>query len=215
MIDRRKGVNAANGSGPFRDILEIPLKDHYLTVEGGRTMRRLKGVLILLLVLLMLTPIIPAGRTETKTGGKGPVIIKSYAVDKGQYGIAWKIYIEAEAPDAEMAKIASVVDQAGRGRYPTDYILLDPQYRKHLKGYLQWNTFSSVGGAMKEGDQITLRVSVIDKAGHESNEVVFRFTFVSGAKNEETLPVPFDQQNIPRIGHITINLVSPGADGKN
>ena len=175
-------------------------------------MKRPKTVHILLVMLLMLAPIVSSGWAQTKTGGKSPVIIKSYAVDRGQYGIAWKIYIEAEAPDAEMAKIASVVDQAGQGRYPTDYILLDPQYRKHLKGYLQWNTFSSVGRAMKEGDRITLRISVIDKAGHESNEVVFRFTFLSGVNNEETLPAPFDQHNIPRIGHITINLVSPGKD---
>ena len=81
-----------------------------------------------------------------------------------------------------------------------------------MKGYLQWNTFSSVGGAMKEGDRIILKISVIDKAGHESNEIVFPFTFVSGVGSEKPLPAPFDQHNIPRIGHITIDLVSPGAD---
>ena len=149
---------------------------------------------------------------QSKPENKGPIITNAFAVEKGTYGFIWKIYLEAEDPDGQMLRIASVVDEPGVGRYPTDWVYLKPQYGSRFKGYLQWNTFSSLGGAMKEGDRITLRVSVIDKAGRESNEVVFPFTFVSGAGSEKALPAPFDQQNIPRIGHITIDLVSPGKD---
>jgi len=149
----------------------------------------------------------PWGKAQSKVEPKGPVITKHYAADKGRYGTIWKIYIEAEAGETEMGKMAVVVEQPGRGYYPTDFILLDPQHRNHLKGYLQWNTFSSKGAALKEGEYITLRASVIDKAGNASEEVVFPFTFVSGAQEEAGLPAPFDQGNIPRIGFISIDLI--------
>jgi hypothetical protein len=150
------------------------------------------------------------GLAQPKPGTKVPVIRNSYAVDKGRYGTIWKIYIEAEATDAEMVKIAAIVDQPGFGHYPTDFTLLKPSYRNHLKGYLQWNTFSSKGVALKEGDQIILRIFVIDKAGNESQEVVFPFTFVSGVKDQSKPPAPFDQEDIPRLGHVSIDLKSPG-----
>ena len=86
-----------------------------------------------------------------------------------------------------MLKIASSVDQVGFGHYPTDWIYLKPQYRKHFKGYIQWNTLSSSAGSVGEWTQITLKVSIYDKAGNESNVVVFPFSFESGG--EGTIPV--------------------------
>jgi hypothetical protein len=114
-----------------------------------------------------------------------------------------------EDTDGDMDYVAVVVDQPGQGRYPTDYILVDPQDQNHLKGFLQWNTHRSKGAALKEGTQITLRVSIIDKAVNESNEVVFPFTFASGFKDHEALPASFDEENIPRLGLISIDLISP------
>src|SRR5271157_5794562 len=73
----------------------------------------------------------------------GPVIKHAYAIDRGIYGTFLKIYIEAEDPKGEMEKIATTVDQVGYGRYPTDFTILRPKYRKYFKGYIQWNTFSS------------------------------------------------------------------------
>ena len=146
-------------------------------------------------------------------GDKGPVITNAYATEKGRYGSIWKIYIEAEDRAAEMVKVAAVVDQPGQGHYPTDFILLDPQYRNHLKGFLQWNTFSSKGGTIREGTQITLRISVIDRAGKESREAAFPFAFVSGVDDQAVAPPPFSGENIPRIGHISIDLVSPERGG--
>ena len=107
-----------------------------------------------------------------------------------------------------MSKMAVVVEQPGQGYYPADFILLDPQHRNHLKGYLQWNTFSSKTSFLPEWTRITMRVSIFDKAGNESNEVVFPFTFESGVKNqyEYQLPAPFNQSDIPRLGHIMVDL---------
>ena len=169
-------------------------------------------LMVLLLGVFLLT--VPAGWTQPKLGTDGPIITGSYATDKGHYGTIWKIYIEAEAQGAEMAKIAAVVDQPGQGQYPTDFTLLKVPYRNHLKGYLQWNTFSSTGTMLKEGDQFILRVSIIDKAGHESKEVVFPFTFVSGVQGQGPLAAPFDQGDIPRIGFIGIDLMGQWQGGK-
>ncbi len=149
------------------------------------------------------------GGAPPKPGTHAPIITHAYAVDKGQYGIIWKVYVEAEDPDADMNYVTAEVNQIGQGRYSTDHILLDPQHRHHLKGFLQWNTFSSGGAALPEGTQITLRISIIDKAGNESNTVIFPFTFVSGVRVEDTLPGSFDEKNIPRIGYVSIDLVNP------
>ena len=146
---------------------------------------------------------------QSKPETKPPIITHSFAVEKGYYGYIWKIYIEAEDPDGEMLKIASVVDQSGYGHYPTDWIYLKPQYQKHFKGYIQWNTFSSKSPALFDGTQITLKVSVIDKAGNASREVVFPFTFQSGLKALSSLPAPFDQGNNPRLGYISVDLFNP------
>ena len=154
---------------------------------------------------------------QPKTEKKGPIITHAFAVEKGKYGYIWKIYLEGEDPDGQMLRIASVVDEPGAGRYPTDWIYLNPQYRNQFKGYLQWNTFSSHVAYMPEWTQITLRVSVLDKAGNESNEVVFPFTFESGIKDQYKyeLPGPFDQGDVVKLGNIMIDLYRPDQPGGN
>jgi hypothetical protein len=159
-----------------------------------------------------------AGGTQPKPGTNAPIITHAFAVEKGYYGYIWKIYIEADDPDGDMLRIASVVDQVGYGHYPTDWIHLRPQYQRHFKGYIQWNTFSSKAPYLREWTQITLKVSIIDKAGNESNEVVFPFTFEYGVKSpyQYQLPAPFDQGDTPRVGYIHIDLYEPtkmGDDG--
>jgi len=158
----------------------------------------------------------PAGWTEPKPETKPPIITHAFAVNKGggSYGYIWKIYIEAEAGNAPMSKIASVVDEPGTGRYPADWIVLKPQYQKHLKGYIQWNTHS-LSGNLQEWTQITLKVSIIDKAEKESNVAVIPFTFERGVKDQYKykLPPPFDQGNMPKLGYISIDLFPPGGMG--
>jgi hypothetical protein len=157
---------------------------------------------------------------EPRPGSHAPIITHAFAVEKGYYGYIWKIYIEAEDLDGDMLRIASVADEVGYGHYPTDWIYLKPQYQKHFKGYLQWNTFSTMTSYLQEWTQITLKVSVLDKAGNESNIVVFPFTF-EVVKNQYKygLPPPFDQGDLPRLGYININLMSPnygyGRGGRN
>lgn len=151
---------------------------------------------------------------QPKQGTQGPVITSAYAVEKGYNGYIWKIYLEAEDPNGGMLRIASVADETGYGRYPTDWIYLKSGYQKHFKGYIQWNTFSSNSSYLPEWTQITLKVSVLDKAGNESNVVVFPFSFEM-AKNQYgyRLPAPFDQGDLPRLGYVSIDLFPPGGVG--
>jgi len=157
----------------------------------------------------------PPGHRQPKPGTNAPVITNAFAVEKGQYGYIWKIYIEAEDQDGDMLRIASVVDQRGYGHYPTDFIYIKGPNQKRLRGYIQWNTFSSRTNYLREWTQITLKVSIIDRAGNESNEVVFPFTFESGVKGKypSNLPPPFDQGNLPRLGYIFIDLFEPTTMG--
>ena len=146
---------------------------------------------------------------QPKPGTKVPVITHSYAIEKGRYGNVLKVYVEANDPDSDMLRIAVLVDQVGYGRYPTDWIYLKSQDKGHFAGYLQWNTYSSKPGPLNEWTHITIKVSVFDKAGNESNVVVFPFEFVSEVISHPPPPAPFNVANLPRLGHIDINLIEP------
>jgi hypothetical protein len=171
--------------------------------------RKMFYLITFLVTTMIFVPV--KGWSQPKPGTHAPIITHTFSVDKAYFGYIWKIYIEAEDPDGDMLRIASFVEQAGRASYPTDWIYLKPQYQKHFKGYIQWNTFGAYGGYLREWTLITLKVSVFDKAGNESNEVVFPFTFETGVKNPYNyqLPTPFDQRDLPRLGYIDINLYEP------
>jgi hypothetical protein len=62
---------------------------------------------------------------------------------------------------------------------------------------------------MPEWTQITIKISIFDTAGNESNTVVFPFEFVSEVIHNPSPPAPFNQDNIPRLGYIDINLFNP------
>ncbi len=153
-------------------------------------------------------PLFPyTGEGQPRPGTHAPIITHAYAVDKGPYGDILRFYIEAEDPDGDMLRIATVVNQVGYGYYPTNWTFIKSPNQRHLIGYLQWNTFSSRGNSISEWTRIAIRVSVVDKAGNESNEVVFPFTFESGPWAASKPAAPFDQGNIQRLGHIMIDLV--------
>ena len=151
----------------------------------------------------------PQGWAQSRSGSNAPVITHAFTVEKLMYGDILKVYIEAEDPEGEMVKIATVVDQAGFGRYPTSWAYLKPTNRKHFKGYLQWNTFSSKTPFVSEWTPITLTVSVFDKSGNESDVFTFPITFESGVKRASSYPVPppFNEKDVSRLGFINIELM--------
>ena len=148
-------------------------------------------------------------QTQPKPGTRAPVITHSYAIEKGRYGDVVKIFIEANDPDTDMFRIAVVVDQAGYGRYPADWIYLKPQNRNHFIGYMEWSTYSSKTIKVREWTQVNIKVSVFDRAGNESNVVVFPFEFVSEVISNPSPPAPFNQGNIAKLGNMDVNLFEP------
>jgi len=153
----------------------------------------------------------PQGWAQGQSGSNAPVITHAFTVEKIRYGDILKVYIEAEDPQGEMFKIATVVDQAGYGRYPTSWVYLKPTDRKHFIGYLEWKTFSSKTTILSEGTPITLTVSVYDKIGNESNALAFPIVFESGVKRASSyqVPSPFDQNDVSRLGFVSIDLFDP------
>ena len=151
----------------------------------------------------------PQGWAQSQSGSNAPVITHAFTIEKIKYGDIPKVYIEAEDPTGDMARIATVVDQAGSGRYPTSWVYLKPTDRKHFKGYLQWNTFSSKTPYVSEWTPITLTVSVLDRFGNESNAFAFPITFESGVKRASSyqVPSPFNQSDVTRLGSIDIDLM--------
>ena len=166
----------------------------------------MKKILFLTVLLAISLFIVHQGWAQPKSDKKGPVITNAYAIDKGRLGTSLKLYIEADDPNGDMLRIATVVDHVGFGRYPTDWTFVKPQNRNHLIGYLQWNTLSSSAGWIEEWTQITIQVSVFDKSGNESNVVVFPFTFETRSGSESKPPAPFDKGNIPKLGNVMIDL---------
>jgi len=148
------------------------------------------------------------GTAQSKADSKGPMITNSFAIEKGYYGTVWKIYIEAEDPTGDMSKIVATVDQPGWGPYFSDTIMIKRQNPHHLKGYIQWNTFSKNAAHIRDFTPVTLKVSIFDKAGNESNVVVFPFQFVSRSVPKYELPSPFHKDD-PRLGYVNIDLYDP------
>ena len=145
----------------------------------------------------------------SKPNPDAPVIKQAYAIDRGEYGTPLKIYLEAEDPNGDMARIATAVDQVGYGHYPTDFIILKEGYQKSFKGYIQWNTFSFHATDMPEWNYVTVRVAVIDRKGLVSNEFEFQFTFETGTGPAPGPPAPFDQGDLPKLGYVYVDLYNP------
>jgi len=141
-----------------------------------------------------------------------PLIRHAFTVEKIMYGDILKVYIEAEDPDGKMSRIATVVEQAGYGRYPISWVYLKETDRKYVKGYLQWNTFSSKTSMLSEGTPITLTIFIFDKSRNRSNSITFPITFGSGVKPASSyqVPAPFDEKDIRRLGFIDIELMNLG-----
>jgi hypothetical protein len=142
-----------------------------------------------------------------------PVITNVYVTDQARFGDVLKIYIEAEDPQGDMMRIATQASQNGFGGYATDFIFLKSQYRKQFKGYLRFNTHSARASFLPEWTQLKLTISVIDRAGNESKEVVLPVELISSRAPSGPLPDAFNDKDLPKIGTVMIDLLNPVARG--
>jgi hypothetical protein len=140
------------------------------------------------------------------SGSKPPLITSYFALEKGIQGDTIKIYLAAEDPDGDMRDIGTQITQVGYGVYPTDWTYLGAEYRQHFVGYLQWNTASN--DPLPEWTQISINISVFDRRGNQSNQIVLPFEFTLGASTVAP-PATFNQAGIPRLGYISTELRNP------
>jgi hypothetical protein len=137
---------------------------------------------------------------------KPPVITNYFAPRTGIQGDTIKIYLAAEDPDGDMRDIGTQITQVGYGVYPTDWTYLGAENRQRFVGYLQWNTASN--DPLPEWTQIRINISVFDRWGNQSNQIVLPFEFTLGASTVAP-PAPFNQAGIPRLGYISTELRNP------
>ncbi len=168
-----------------------------------------RKVLLMGLLIGFLALFSSQGIATTEPGGVSPPVITAYfAPDHGRYGDPLRIYLAATDPDGEMLRIAIQVSQLGYGNYPTDWVYLKPQDQKSFTGYLQWNTFGNNTAFMPEWTRIAMKISVLDKSGNESNEIVLPYEFVTERTNAP-LPAEFSQGNVEKLGYIDVHLFNP------
>jgi hypothetical protein len=147
------------------------------------------------------------GWSQNRPEKSGPVITNWYAPDKVVYGDPVRFYIEAHATGSDMLRVAVSAYETGWGTLPVDWTYLKAQDQREFEGYLQWNTFSSNAGDIPEWQQVYVTISVFDKAGNESNQVVFPITFgIGGTTISYQPPSPFDQGKVARLGYVNIEL---------
>jgi len=157
------------------------------------------------LLMALFSACVGAGRVASTSGTQPPVITRSYASAQGAYGQPWKIYIEAEDPDGDMFTITSELQQEGvRYQKPVDTIFVKKRDQKYLKGYLALDTFFLREPSFSVSSRLALRVSITDRAGNESKTAVFNFEYTGRTSESTSLPAPFDQGDIPKLGNIVI-----------
>ena len=105
-----------------------------------------------------------------------------------------------------MRDIGTQITQVGYGVYPTDWTYLGAENRQRFVGYLQWNTASN--DPLLEWTQIRINISVFDRRGNQSNQIVLPFEFTLGASTVAP-PAPFNQAGIRRLGYISTELRNP------
>jgi hypothetical protein len=194
IVSRKKGVGALSIRPEREEVTEMK-----------------KTVTMMIGLILSVVAVGCSSGPQPRTGSAPPVIKAFFAVDRIRYGDPMRIYLEAEDPDGDMLRIATSAYQTGGGSYPTDWIYLKPGRGSYFKGYLHWNT-SGASAGMSEWTQVTLNVSVFDRAGHESNIMVAPILFESGAFNPPPVPSPFEGSDTERLGYVQIKLKDPTRD---
>ena len=164
-----------------------------------------KQILLWLGAILFLTALPPTGEGQVK--GNPPVITFSWAQEKIRQGEDWRIYVLATDPDSDMHRIYCRIDQAGGQAYRFDISSIKKRMAGRLAGYLVLQTFSPQD---LHGIHLTLTLTIVDRAGNESQPVVFPLT-IDGEKRKSPppslIPDGTERDLDQRISYIAIDLM--------
>ncbi|HIC91839.1 MAG TPA: hypothetical protein EYP21_07255 [Syntrophaceae bacterium] len=165
-------------------------------------MKSLLSLIFISYLLCGCVPTLTVAELEQKYGVHKPVIRRYFASDTVRNGDIWRVYLSAHDPDGDMEFIAITVDQTGI-IYDPELIFIPKENRETITGYLYLHI--PVRGIWFE--KITLSLSILDKAGHKSNEVFLPLYICD--ESPKPLPPEFGEEFEKALGWIPISLRSP------
>jgi len=137
-----------------------------------------KSALIALVLGVLLFSCSPLGIEDYdqvfKEKGHPPNIVDYYAPEVIRPRATWKIYLQAEDKDGDMAYVATMLYQAGFGYYARDFTRLEGKDRKKCAGYISLNTPSD---ARLTADKFTMEILVRDSQNNQSETIQLPLTF--------------------------------------
>jgi hypothetical protein len=170
-----------------------------------------------LLLLIGITSVFSWGCTapmtavqlEKKYGPNAPVIVKVGAAKQITGGQPWRVYLAAEDPDGDMARIKFEIRQPGRGILPSHWKILDSETSQSFSGYFYLNTPAMTPRTGREFLYVTLTltIKVFDEAQHGSEEISIPFEITTGDADQPVPPGFSDEEN-RSLGPIMIDLWS-------
>jgi hypothetical protein len=141
-----------------------------------------------------------------KYGPNPPVIDRYGAMAEATSGRTWRVYLAAHDPDGDMARVEFDLEQPG---YSTrdHWKRLPPDLTGSFSGYfyLHIPPASGMWGEGIIGTPLKMRLRVVDKAGHKSEEVSLPFKVVLPLV-ELGPPEEFQGLGVSELGPILIRL---------
>lgn len=165
-------------------------------------MRRLPFFIFMIFLFLSGCTTLTVAELEEKYETQRPVIKSYFASDTIRNGDVWKVYFSAHDPDGDMEFIVTTIDQTGV-IYDTELMIIEKEDRETITGYIYLNI--PTRGIWFE--RIKLTLSILDKAEHKSNKVVFPLYICN--KMSQPLPPEFGEEFNRPLGWIPTRLISP------
>jgi hypothetical protein len=135
------------------------------------------------------------------SGPNPPAWKASYAAREISPGDTWFIYLKASDLDGDMEFVNVWPMYPGRSTTPAR-LKVERDQAQHLSGYLTLNSMELGNLDQLFHGWIRLRVTLEDRAGHQSDASEFRLDFVNGAKAAGPSPGVFEDMflgNIPPV----------------
>jgi hypothetical protein len=139
---------------------------------------------------------------EEKYGTHSPVITRHFASETIRNGDVWKLYFSAHDPDGDMDLIVAAIDQTGV-IYDTQLMTIGKDDRETVSGYI----YLKIPTRGIWFERIKLSLSILDKAEHKSNKVVFPLYICN--KKPQPLPPEFGKEFDKPLAWIPTALISP------
>ena len=147
---------------------------------------------------------------KISTSGKGqpPEILDSFAASEIRPGASWRVYIHAKDPDGDMKETIQIIIRGDSGPFATSFAPLRAEYSAEMNGYFFLRTPPATqADYTRLGNMgLTLRMSIRDCQGNESEPIKFPLRFTPRASHD--LPPEWQQVADHSLGAIMFDLTT-------